>query len=187
MNDDSRGGPLVRLARVAAKIEPHELTAVALSFLLVLVLMTAYSILKPLRDALAADWGNVGLSVTWTVNFGLSLIAVALYGAMLTYVRLRVMVPAIYVFFALTFFVLFIVRTQSPETVLINKGFYIWVSVFSLFNLFFYECLGIFLYVYLEIFAPKAFFLEIKSVTIDRIFLFPCLDFCVRPVLFGVI
>jgi AAA family ATP:ADP antiporter len=117
------------------KIESRELTAVLLSFLLVLVLMTAYSILKPVRDSLAADWGNVGLSITWTVNFGLSLLAVAVYGAAMTYVRLRVIVPAFYVFFALTFFALFVFRTQSPDTVLINKGFYIWVSVFSLFNL----------------------------------------------------
>lgn len=117
------------------KIERNEVTAVLLSFLLVFVLMTSYSILKPLRDALAADWGNVGLSLTWTVNFGLSLIAVAAYGVALTYVRFRVMVPAVYVFFALTFLALYVFRTQVPDPTLVNKGFYVWVSVFSLFNL----------------------------------------------------
>lgn len=117
------------------KIERNEVTAVLLSFLLVFVLMTSYSILKPLRDALAADWGNVGLSLTWTVNFGLSLVAVAAYGVALTYVRFRVMVPAVYVFFALTFLALYVFRTQVPDPTLVNKGFYVWVSVFSLFNL----------------------------------------------------
>ena len=117
------------------KIERNEVTAVLLSFLLVFVLMTSYSILKPLRDALAADWGNVGLSLTWTVNFGLSLVAVAAYGIALTYVRFRVMVPAVYVFFALTFLALYVFRTQVPDPTLVNKGFYVWVSVFSLFNL----------------------------------------------------
>lgn len=135
MGIGSEAGPAPGIVARLTKIQRQELTAVLLSFLFVFVLMTAYSILKPIRDALAADWGNVGLSVTWTVNFGLSLLAVAGYGAMLTYVRLRVMVPAFYVFFAATFFALFLFRTQSPDTVLINKGFYIWVSVFSLFNL----------------------------------------------------
>lgn len=118
-----------------ARIEKNELAAVLLSFGLVLVLMTSYSILKPVRDALGGDWGNVGLSITWTINFGLSLFAVALYGVALTYVRFRVMVPAIYVFFALAFLLLYVVRTNVSDPTLVNKGFYVWVSVFSLFNL----------------------------------------------------
>ena len=118
-----------------SKIERHEFAAVALSFSFVLVLMTSYSILKPLRDALAADWGNVGLSLTWTANFGLSLLAVSLYGMALTYIRFRVMVPGIYAFFAATFLALYGVRTGVSDPALVNKGFYVWVSVFSLFNL----------------------------------------------------
>ena len=135
MSEVARGGPLARILNVAAKVESNEIRATLLSFVLVFVLMTSYSILKPLRDALAADWGNVGLSLTWTANFGLSLIAVAAYGAALTFVRFRIMVPAIYVFFALTFFLLFVVRSQAAEPTLVNQGFYVWVSVFSLFNL----------------------------------------------------
>jgi AAA family ATP:ADP antiporter len=116
-------------------IQRHEVAAVALSFALVFVLMTAYSILKPVRDALAADWGNVGLSLTWTVNFGISLVAVAAYGVALTLIRFRVIVPAVYVFFAATFFALYLVRQQMPDATFVSKGFYVWVSVFSLFNL----------------------------------------------------
>ncbi len=118
-----------------ANIEKHEIAAVAVSFVLVFVLMTSYSILKPVRDSLAGDWGNVGLALTWTVNFGLSLVAVSVYGAALTFIRFRTMVPAVYVFFAVTFLALYVLRTQAPDATLVNKGFYIWVSVFSLFNL----------------------------------------------------
>lgn len=129
------GNPAEKFIRALAKIERHELVAVVLSFLLVFVLMTSYMILKPLRDSLAADWGNVGLAVTWTVNFGLSLLAVSAYGAALTYFRFRIMVPAFYVFFALTFLALFVMRSTLSDATLVNKSFYIWVSVFSLFNL----------------------------------------------------
>jgi len=124
-----------RLAGGLTQIGRNEVLAVALSFVMVLVLMTSYSILKPVRDSLAGDWGNVGLSMTWTVNFFLSLFAVSAYGAALTWVRFRVMVPAIYVFFSLTFLALYVFRTEVPDPTLVNKGFYIWVSVFSLFNL----------------------------------------------------
>ncbi|MFQ5609685.1 MAG: NTP/NDP exchange transporter [Woeseiaceae bacterium] len=135
MASTTRRNPVTRFLFSLTKIERNEVSAVLLAFLLVFVLMTSYSILKPLRDALAGDWGNVALSMTWTANFGLSLIAVASYGAALTFVRFRVMVPAIYLFFALTFFALYLFRTQVPDPTLINKGFYIWLSVFSLFNL----------------------------------------------------
>lgn len=135
MDSTKPGNPVVRFLSALTKIERNEAMAVLLSFALVLVLMTSYSILKPLRDALAADWGNVGLSVTWTVNFGISLAAVGLYSAALTYVRFRVMVPAVYVFFAGSFLALYFFRSTLPDLVLVNKGFYVWVSVFSLFNL----------------------------------------------------
>jgi len=128
-------GLFARLAGGLTQIGRNEVLAVALSFVMVLVLMTSYSILKPVRDSLAGDWGNVGLSMTWTVNFFLSLFAVSAYGAALTWVRFRVMVPAIYVFFSLTFLALYVFRTEVPDPTLVNKGFYIWVSVFSLFNL----------------------------------------------------
>lgn len=135
MSGASPNNPITRAVLALTNIERNEMTVVLLSFGLVLVLMTSYSILKPIRDALGADWGNVGLSITWTVNFGLSLFAVALYGTALTYVRFRIMVPGIYGFFALTFLALYVIRSQVPDPVLANKGFYVWVSVFSLFNL----------------------------------------------------
>lgn len=135
MTRETGAGPLARLAGGLTQVGRNEVLAVALSFVMVLVLMTSYSILKPVRDSLAGDWGNVGLSMTWTVNFFLSLFAVSAYGAALTWVRFRVMVPAIYVFFSLTFLALYVFRTQVPDPTLVNQGFYIWVSVFSLFNL----------------------------------------------------
>jgi len=135
MSAGSSENPLANLVRAVTNIERNEWAAVLMSFGLVLILMTAYSILKPVRDALGADWGNVGLSITWTINFGLSLFAVALYGVALTYIRFRVMVPSVYVFFALTFLALYVIRTEVPDPTLANKGFYVWVSVFSLFNL----------------------------------------------------
>jgi AAA family ATP:ADP antiporter len=135
MNDNNNSNPIARLLKTAAKIEPNEIRATLLSFLFVFVLMTAYSILKPVRDALGADWGAVGLSVTWTANFVLSVIAVSVYGAALSIIRFRFVVPGVYAFFAATFLTLYVVTASVAEPVLFNKIFYVWVSVFSLFHL----------------------------------------------------
>lgn len=124
-----------KILKAVTRIERHELSAVLVSFLFVFVLMTAYSILKPVRDGLAGDWGDVGLATTWTANFVLSLVAVSVYGAALSYVRFRAVVPGVYAFFALTFLGLFFATTRVADATLINKVFYVWVSVFSLFHL----------------------------------------------------
>ncbi len=126
---------ITRVIGSATKIQPNEMQAVLLSFLFVFILMAAYSILKPVRDALAADWGSVGLSVTWTINFVLSTVAVSVYGGALSFIRFRIVVPVVYAFFALTFVALYVLTQQVPDPVFINKSFYVWVSVFSLFHL----------------------------------------------------
>ena len=135
MNSDGRNNPISRFVTATTRIEPHEMRATLLSFAFVFVLMTAYSILKPVRDALGADWGAVGLSVAWTANFVLSVIAVSLYGAALSAIRFRAVVPGVYGFFAFTFLTLYVVTVSVAEPVLFNKIFYVWVSVFSLFHL----------------------------------------------------
>ena len=135
MNSDGRNNPISRFVTATTRIESHEMRATLLSFAFVFVLMTAYSILKPVRDALGADWGAVGLSVAWTANFVLSVIAVSLYGAALSAIRFRAVVPGVYGFFAFTFLALYVVTVSVAEPVLFNKIFYVWVSVFSLFHL----------------------------------------------------
>ena len=42
----------------AARIKPNELRATLLSFGFVFLLMTAYFILRPLRDAMSSDWSD---------------------------------------------------------------------------------------------------------------------------------
>ena len=126
---------IARLAGTLSRIERDELSATLLSFLFIFVLMTAYSILKPVRDGLGADWGAVGLSTTWTITFIASVAAVSIYGAILSITRFRSLVPGVYTFFAATFLVLYVAKEFFADPVWVNKGFYVWVSVFSLFHL----------------------------------------------------
>jgi len=127
--------PLSRLIAVATKIEPNELVAALLSMFFVFVLMTSYNMLKPVRDAMASDWTDVEVSQLWTLNFFISLAAVSLYGLAISNMRFRWIVPGVYVAFAASFFFFYAGTTLITDPVLIDKSFYVWLSVFALFHL----------------------------------------------------
>ena len=135
MDDADRRNPLTRIIKATTKVEANELHATLLSFLFVFVLMTAYFIMRPVRDAMASDWSDAEVSLLWTMTFFLSLIAVSIYGAAISLVRFRLLVPGVYGFFALSFFVFYFGSTFIADPVFVDKGFYVWLSVFSLFHL----------------------------------------------------
>ena len=135
MSDTREKSAFARFVKAATKIEPNELTATLLSFTFVFVLMTAYFILRPVRDSLSSDWTDEQLSWLWTSTFFFSLIAVSIYGAVISRVRFRVIVPSVYTFFATTFVGFYILGTTLGENDLVNRSFYVWLSVFSLYHL----------------------------------------------------
>ena len=126
--------PVARILKAAAKIEPNEIRATVLSFLFVFLLMAAYFMLRPVRDAMASDWTQEEVNWLWTLTFFFSVIAVSVYGWLISLVRFRRIVPSVYVFFSLTFFAFFLTSTSLPNPRLVNQAFYVWLSVFSLFH-----------------------------------------------------
>lgn len=134
MNEPGSDSALRRIVKTATKIEPHELTATLLSFAFVFILMAAYFILRPVRDAMASDWTDVEVSWLWSMTFFFSLLAVTVYGAIVSNVRFQALVPGVYAFFALSFFGFYAGATYIADGVLVDKAFYVWLSVFSLFH-----------------------------------------------------
>jgi AAA family ATP:ADP antiporter len=98
-------------------------------------LMSAYYILRPVRDAMASDWTDAEVSWLWTLNFFISTAVVAVYGIAVSRFRFQLLVPAMYGIFALTFVVFYVLASTSGDRTLIDKSFYVWVSVFSLFHI----------------------------------------------------
>jgi AAA family ATP:ADP antiporter len=124
---------ITKLLQNTANVKPNEMKATALSFLLVLILMAAYYILRPVRDAMASDWSDAEVATLWTINFLFSFVVIALYGIAIAKLPLKKLVPSVYGFFVATFVIFYIASRFTHDTLLIDKGFYIWVSVFSLF------------------------------------------------------
>ena len=131
----SSNNPIHKLLRIVSNVEGHEIKAVVGSFLFVIVLMSAYYILRPVRDAMASDWTDAEVSWLWTLNFFISTAVVALYGVLVSRFRLRLLVPSIYAIFALTFLSFYALASTMADRTLVDKSFYVWVSVFSLFHI----------------------------------------------------
>ncbi|MAF84022.1 MAG: MFS transporter [Gammaproteobacteria bacterium] len=141
-----------RIMKTASKINPNELRTVLVSFLFVFTIMAAYYILRPVRDAMASDWTRTEISQLWNINFFLCLMVVAIYGFFVTRVKFKYLVPGVYAFFAITFILFYVFTNGSQDAVLLNlaidwslinyellltvdKAFYLWVSVFSLYHI----------------------------------------------------
>ena len=119
----------------AIKVEPHELRATILSFTWVFLVMSAWYILRPVRDSLSSDWTDEQLSWLWTSTFFFSAVAVSLYGAIISRVRFDRIVPGVYVFFALSFIGFYVAGATLSGNDLVNRTYYVWTSVFGLFHL----------------------------------------------------
>jgi AAA family ATP:ADP antiporter len=123
-----------RFFKAASKVEPNEIKAVFLSFSFAFTLMASYYILRPIRDALSSNWSDAELSTLFTATFVFSFIAVTLYGAACSRIKIGRLVPGVYGFFALSFFAFYLVIQSSLGVSILSKVFYIWVSIFSLFH-----------------------------------------------------
>jgi len=134
MNEQNTG-PVRRAIRLATGVQPNEVTATLTSFLFIFVLMAAYFMLRPVRDAMSSDFSDVELSTLWTGTFLFSVPAVALYGAIIPHVRFDRLVPSVYAFFAATFLGFYFAASAMPDALWLDKLFYVWISVFSLFHL----------------------------------------------------
>ena len=135
-----RGGKMIRnlminFLKTASKVKEQEVKAVIFSFLFVVVLMSAYYILRPVRDAMASDWTDAEVSWLWTLNFFISTAIVALYGVMVSKFRFRLLVPTMYGIFAISFIIFYTLGSIFEDRTVIDKSFYVWVSVFSLFHI----------------------------------------------------
>jgi AAA family ATP:ADP antiporter len=124
-----------KIRQSATLIEANETRAVAVSFATVFVVMAAYYFLRPVRDSMASDWTDPEISQLWTIQFFFSAALVAIYGLACSRIRFRLLVPAVYIFYAVTFAAFAIGAKLMAGSVLLDKSFYVWVSLFSLFHL----------------------------------------------------
>jgi ATP:ADP antiporter, AAA family len=127
---------LNRLFTKAVDVKPNEVRALWLGFAFHFIILTAYYIVKPIRDSIAASNRLETLPWMFTATLVVMLIANAIFAAVVAKMERRKFIPFAYAFFILILVLFFVLmRTGSPaQQVWTGRAFYVWVSVFNLFN-----------------------------------------------------
>lgn len=118
-------------------LERAETAPVLLSALLFYLLMTGYSILRPLREEMGLAGGVDNLPRLFLVTLGAMVLAAPLLGWLVRRHRREIFIPVAFRFFAVNLLLFFILlKTASGGLlVLAGRAFYVWLSVFNLFVL----------------------------------------------------
>jgi AAA family ATP:ADP antiporter len=113
-------------------VEEGEWPRLAIAFAYFFILLGGYFMLRPLRGTVAA-YNNDVLHWLYTVTFITMLLMVPVFGFLVSRFRRGQFIPAIYLFFSanLLFFIISFDGADTP--VIIQRAFYVWLSVFNLF------------------------------------------------------
>src|SRR5215469_858085 len=117
-------------------VKPNELRALWLGFAFHFLILTGYYITKPIRDSIGASSSLEALPWMFTATLVAMLIANGAFAAIVARMSRRKFIPLAYGFFIVVFALFFIAMRSRPagEQVWIGRGFFVWVSVFNLFN-----------------------------------------------------
>lgn len=125
-----------RLFSKIVEVKPNEVRALWLGFAFHFIILTAYYIVRPIRDTIAASNKLETLPWMFTATLIVMLVANAIYAAIVARMDRRKFIPFAYAFFILILILFFLLmRTGSvAQQVWTGRAFYVWVSVFNLFN-----------------------------------------------------
>ena len=118
-------------------IERRETVAVAWSFAYFFCVLSAYYILRPIRETMAVSSGSGTIPYLFVGTFTATLVVAPVFGWIVSRYPRRQFLPWVYLFFVsniLVFWWLFsgVVDAGSSE-VWLGRAFFVWLSVFNLF------------------------------------------------------
>ena len=118
-------------------LEKHEYIAVAWSFVYFFCVLSAYYILRPVREAMAVGSGPETIPYLFIGTFIMMLVATPIFGAVASRFPRRVFLPWVYLFFIANILVFWIIFSQTINDgggyVWLGRVFFVWLSVFNLF------------------------------------------------------
>jgi AAA family ATP:ADP antiporter len=128
-------GVLLRLLRKAVDVKAEEVRALGLGFTYYFLILSAYYVIRPIRDDFGVAGGIENLPWMFTGTLVTMLIANALFAALVARFSRRRFIPLAYRFFSanlLIFLVLLLTISQGNQ-VWVGRAFFVWTSVFNLF------------------------------------------------------
>jgi AAA family ATP:ADP antiporter len=120
------------LIRRILRAQPGEERAVGLAFAYFFMLLSSYSLLRPLREAMAS--GAVD-SLFWFYlgTFTVMLLLTPLFGALVSRVRKPLLLPIAYGFFASNLLAFYVLFKVMPDSRGLAASFFVWLSAFNMF------------------------------------------------------
>ncbi len=114
------------------RTQPGEMRAAGLAFAYFFMLLSAYYLLRPLRDAMAS---GVVESLFWFYvgTFVVMLLLTPFFGALVSRVRKPLLLPVTNVFFASNLLVFYVLFKVMPDSRGLAAAFFIWLSAFNMF------------------------------------------------------
>jgi AAA family ATP:ADP antiporter len=125
--------PVAATARALLGARPGEERAVVLAFVYFFLLLCSYYLLRPVRDAMAANAGLGRMPELFTYTFVAMLVITPLFGWLVSHLRKRLLLPVVYAFFAANLFLFFLAFRADPESMQAAATFFVWLSVFNMF------------------------------------------------------
>jgi AAA family ATP:ADP antiporter len=126
---------LTRLARRAVFVREGEVAALLLSGAYFFLVLTAYYILRPIRDEMGYSGGIENLAWLFTGTLAGTLLLHPLYASLVARMPRNRFIAYAYRFFILNLIVFFLVLqfTDPKQNVWVGRVFFVWLSVFNLF------------------------------------------------------
>lgn len=114
-------------------VNRNEISALLSAFTMFFALLCAYYIIRPVRDEMGVTVGKDALHHLFTVVFVVMLAAVPLFGAAASRFPRRLLLPAVYAFFALNLIGFWVLLRSKGVGEFAAGAFFVWGSVFNLF------------------------------------------------------
>ena len=145
--DGEAKGPAVQLLRRVVDVRDGELRALLASFTLFFFLLSSYFVLRPMRDEVAASSGVNGLTWLFAATLAGTLLFNPMFSALVVRFPVRKFIPISYQFFVANMLIFYAVLRYmsaaegSSVDVWAGRAFFIWTTVFALFNTSIFWCL----------------------------------------------
>jgi ATP:ADP antiporter, AAA family len=128
------------LLRRVVDVRAGEVRAMLTSFAFFFFLLSSYFVLRPIRDAVAAASGVTKLPWLFAGTLTVTLICNPLFSGLVARIPVRRVIPVSYHFFVASFLIFYVALRYlaagegSRVDVLMSRAFFIWTTVFALFN-----------------------------------------------------
>src|SRR5262245_20816818 len=125
----------MNLLRRVVDVKPGEVRAMLWSCAYFFFILSAYYIIRPIRDEMGNAGGVRNLPWLFTGTMIVTIVAQPFFAALVQRFRARVFIAISYNFFALNLVIFYLLLETVPadQRVWIGRAFFIWVSVFNMF------------------------------------------------------